>query len=143
MTKSNCTLTVNGVTFETAQLVDTVSNLKHDITVIFKHNESDSSIEFVNYYYGEPDLITTAKYIDTWFNDQLVAGITREYRREGALGSVKSFAEWLDELKYDGLATQEIDHITIQVGEGTVHIPFHADSYEMLAHFLNKIIEQW
>lgn len=143
MTKSNCTLTVNGVTFETAQLVDSISNLKHDITVIFKHNESDSSIEFVNYYFGEPDLVTTAKYIDTWFNDQFVSSLTNEYRREGALGSVERFTEWLDELKYDGVATQEIDHMTIKVGERAVHIPFHADSYEMLVHFLNKIIEQW
>ena len=140
MTKQNCTLTVNGVIFETAQLVDVPGGKTHDITVIFKNNLDDGSIEVINYYYGEPDLVTTAKYIDTWFNDQIVAGITKEYRREGALGSVQRFTEWLDELKYN---PQEIDHMTIKVGEGTVHIPFHADSYEMLVHFLHKIIEQW
>ena len=60
------------------------------------------------------------------------------------LTDMKDFSHWLKELNYSPV-TNELgeSYITIAVAGNSVKIPFHADTYELLDHFLDKAIEEY
>lgn len=51
------------------------------------------------------------------------------------------FKEQLDDLKYN--PTDDHKHINITLGDKHICIPFHADSYEELTTFIDRIIKNW
>lgn len=138
----NTIIVVNGHTFETAQLVDVYNRKTHDITVIFKHNEDDSSIDFINYYFGDATLAATAKYIEAWLDDQSTkpAGVTLDGDSKVRHSALKDFRKWFDEVRYEPI---DVDHVTLTVGSKHVNIPFHADTYEQIERFLQAVDENW
>ena len=98
----------------------------------------------------------TADYIK-WANEEGVGCLTDGYDvfmddsyeppeliEPRVLTDMKDFSQWLKELNYSPV-TNELgeSYITIAVAGNSVKIPFHADTYELLDHFLDKAIEEY
>ena len=64
------------------------------------------------------------------------------------LQDVKDFAEWFNDLAYDGAFTDEatkeyLRYATLVVAGRVIQLPLHADMHTLLAEMLSKAIEQW
>ena len=75
----NHTIKVGNRYFFTAQVVDSDVNKSYDMTVIFMQSEGypeadDGFLEVVDYYYGEPDPVTTHQYATRYLNDMKNGG---------------------------------------------------------------------
>lgn len=62
--------------------------------------------------------------------------------RNKMLKEIHSFTTWYESLKYAPYR-EDIQYITIAVAGDSVKIPFHADTYDLLADFLNKVIKDF
>ena len=98
----------------------------------------------------------TADYIK-WANEEGVGCLTDGYDvfmddsyeppeiiEPQVLTDMKDFSKWLKDLNYSPV-TNELgeSYITIAVAGNSVKVPFHADTYELLDHFLDKAIEEY
>ena len=61
--------------------------------------------------------------------------------RERELQDLKDFSQWLKDLNYDPISFGS--YITVCVAGNSVKIPLHADSYDLLDRFLDKVIEEF
>lgn len=64
--KKNHTYTSGSRCFYTAQVVDAYEGTSYDMTVIFEEDLSGEAPTLVDYYYGEPNILSTAYYVDRW-----------------------------------------------------------------------------
>lgn len=62
---TNHTITFEGKRYYTAQVVDSYTGETYDQTAIFVEDEHDMDAppKFVDYYYGSPDMVETAKLV--------------------------------------------------------------------------------
>lgn len=69
---TNHTITLEGKRYYTTQVVDSYTGETYDQTAIFCCDEHccGPAPDFVGYYYGEPNLCTTAQYVDEYRSKQ-------------------------------------------------------------------------
>ena len=59
------------------------------------------------------------------------------------LADMKEFYSWFNDLQYNDTLRDNTNYITVAVAGNSVKVPFHADTYELLDHFLTKAIEEF
>jgi len=72
--------------------------------------------------------------------ESYVDEITEENNKR--LQRVKDFKRWYERQLYDG-EILENSFMTVVIGDKSVAIPIHADTYQLMETFLDEVIEQW
>lgn len=84
---------------------------------------------------------------EIWVSDnyeppvQLCDELLLDESRKRELQDIKDFSDWLKDLNYDPISFGS--YITVAVAGNSVKIPLHADSYELLDRFIEKVIEDF
>lgn len=86
------------------------------------------------------DLVLTDGY-NVWMPESYVDEWSEQHKKK--LEAVVNFKKWFDEQLYDNGDILSHGDMVIALGGRSVSIPVHADTYELMEVFLDKVIKEW
>lgn len=140
----NHTITLDGKTYFTAQVVDAELGKTHDMTAIFIDVEDDLPPVFVDYYYGDPDLRITADYIARYNRRQACKPV----RTVTKLDDLKEYKAWVDHLVDADQPMENLEmlydtQIKLEVNGRTIHIDYCSEAHIGVLELLDRVINDF
>lgn len=140
----NHTITLNGNTYFTAQVVDAELGKTHDMTAIFMETDPELPPTFIDFYYGDPDLRITADYIAQYIARQGYKPV----RTFATLEDIKAYRSYVSSLIDAERTQEEIDQMydsqaKIEIGGKSISLDFDAVLWNAVLRLLDNVIEEY
>ena len=140
----NHTITLDGNTYFTAQVIDAELGKTHDITAIFMDTDSELTPKFIDYYYGDPDLRITADYIARYNACQ----VHKPVRTVTTLNDLKDYRDWVEHLvdadqQREALERLYDTQLKIEVNGKAINIDFDCVIWNAVCKLLDTVIENY
>lgn len=140
----NHTITLDGKTYFTAQVVDAELGKTHDMTAIFMETDPELPPTFIDFYYGDPDLRITADYVARYNRRQA----PKPVRTVTTLDDLKDYRAWVDhqmDAEQPGEAIEQLydTQVKIEVNGRAIHINFDAVVWNAVLRLLDDVIEDF
>ena len=140
----NHTITLDGKTYFTAQVIDAELGKTHDMTAIFMETDPELPPKFIDFYYGDPDLRITADYIARYNARQ----VHKPVRTVTTLNDLKEYKAWVDHLVDADQPMEAIERlydtqVKIEVNGKAINIDFDCVIWNAVCKLLDNVIEEF
>lgn len=140
----NHTITLNGNTYFTAQVIDAELGKTHDMTAIFMETEPELPHVFIDYYYGDPNLLLTAEYITQYNRRQAPKPVRVVTTKE----DLEAYRGWVHNLIDVDTPAENIEQlydtqIKVEVNGRAICIDFCSEAHIGVLELLDRVIEDF
>ena len=140
----NHTITLDGKTYFTAQVIDAELGQTYDMTAIFMDANPDEPPKFIDYYYGDPDLRITADYIARYNARQS----RKPVRTVTTLNDLKEYKAWVDHLVDADQPMEDLEklydtQIKLEVNGRTINIDYCCEAHIGVLELLDRVINDY
>lgn len=141
---NNHTITLNGNTYFTAQIIDAELGKTHDMTAIFMETEPDLPPVFIDYYYGDPNLMITAEYISRYNRRQAPKPVRVFTTKE----ELEAYRGWVFNLVSDEASEEDIERlydtqVKVEINGRTVHLDYCSEVHIGVLDLLDRAIKDF